>query len=141
MLADGDYAKAQLLSRPYKGIDWRHWRDWLLKASGLDQPRELSNRPVGFHLMFAEQLASRKEILPEALEVLKVWLRDLVICKFHPPKIINQDLADTIDKASQNESVSALIAKFETIQTAQKSIRGNANARLTLEAMMLKLAG
>ena len=60
--------------------------------------------------------------------------------KFYPEKIINTDLADTIRNVSQTESVSTLIQKIETIQTAQKSIRGNSNARLTLEAMMLKMA-
>lgn len=140
VLANGDYAKALVLSRPFKGTDWNHWRNWLLNASGLKQPGELSQRPIGFQLMFAEQLASNKEILLDALEVLKAWLRDLVIFKFCPEKIINTDLADTIRNVSQTESVSTLILKIETIQTAQKSIRGNSNARLTLEAMMLKMA-
>ena len=140
VLANGDYAKALLLSRPFKGTDWNHWRNWLLNASGLKQPGELSKRPIGFQLMFAEQLASNKEILLDALEVLKAWLRDLIIFKFCPEKVINRDLADTIRNVSQTESVSTLILKIETIQTAQKSIRGNANARLTVEAMMLKMA-
>jgi len=140
VLANGDYAKARMLSRPLKGTDWNHWRDWLLNASGLQRPAELSKKPIGFRLMFAEHLAANKDFLMDALEVLNVWLRDLIICKFCPEKIINADLADTIRYVSQNESVSTLLLKIETIQKAQKSIRGNANARLTLEAMMLKLA-
>ena len=139
VLANGDYAKALAYSRPFKGTDWNHWRNWLLDASGLKQPGELSQRPVGLKLMFAEQLAANKEILLDALEVLKAWLRDLVIFKYSPEKIINTDLVDTIRNVSQTESVSTLILKIETIQTAQKSIRGNSNARLTLEAMMLKM--
>ena len=140
VLANGDYAKALVLNRPFKGTDWHHWRHWLLNASGLKRPAEMSKRPIGLQLLFAEQLASNKEILLDALEVLKAWLRDLVIYKFCPEKVINTDLADTIRNVSQTESVSTLILKIETIQTAQKSIRGNANARLTLEAMMLKMA-
>ncbi|MEW6670526.1 MAG: DNA polymerase III subunit delta' [Thermodesulfobacteriota bacterium] len=139
-LANGDYARALFLSRPSKGTDWKRWRRWLLNASGLKQPAQLSKNPIGFRLMFAEQLSSNKEILPDALEILKVWLRDLVICKFCPEKIINTDLADTVRDVSRTESLASLIAKIETIQKAQKSIRANANARLTVEAMMMKLA-
>ena len=140
VLANGDYAKARALSRPFKGVGWNHWRDWLLNASGLNRPGDLSKKPIGFRLMFAEHLAAEKDFLMDALEVLKVWLRDLIVCKFCPEKIINTDLTDTIRSVSQNESVSTLLLKIETIQKTQKSIRGNANARLTLEAMMLKLA-
>ena len=140
VLANGDYAKALALSRPFKGTDWHHWRQWLLDASGLKRPAELSKRPIGHQLLFAERLASNKEILLDALDVLKAWLRDLVIYKFCPEKIINTDLADTIRNVSQTESVSTLMLKIESIQTAQKSIRGNSNARLTLEAMILKMA-
>ena len=140
VMADGDYDKALRLSRPFKGTDWNHWRRWLLKASGLKHPGALSKSPVAVRLMFAEQLASHKEIIQDSLEVLKAWLRDLVIYKFCPEKIINKDFEDTIRNASQNESVSALILKIETIHSTQKSIRGNANVRLALEAMMLKLA-
>jgi len=139
VLAGGDYAKALVFSRPFKGTDWSHWRSWLLQASGLKRPGKLSKKPIGFRLMFAEQLISNKEILLDALEVLKVWLRDLVICKFCPEKIINADLADTILNVSQTESVSTLIQKIEIIQTAQKSIRANGNARLAVESMMLKM--
>jgi len=139
VLANGDYAKALGFSKPFKGTDWHHWRNWLLDASGLKQPSSLSQRPIGLKLMFAEQLAAGREILPDALEVLKAWLRDLVIFKFCPEKIINSDLTDTIRDVSQSESVPTLIQKIEAIQTAQKSIRANSNARLTLEAMMLKM--
>jgi DNA polymerase-3 subunit delta' len=140
VLANGDYAKALLFSQPFKGTDWNHWRNWLLNASGLMQPGELSQRPIGLHLLFAEQLASNKEILLDALEVLKAWLRDLVIFKFCPEKIINTDLADIIRNVSQTESAATFILKIEAIQTAQKSIRANSNARLTLEAMLFKMA-
>ena len=138
-LADGDYTRALLLSRPFKGSDWKHWRNWLLTASGLNQSEEPVKRSMGAQLMFAEQLASNKEIIMDALEILKVWLRDQVIYEFCPEKIINRDLADTVRHVSRNES-SRLISKIETIQRAQKSILANANARLTLETMMLKLA-
>jgi len=139
-LAGGSYNRALSLSRPVKGLDWKQWRGWLLRASGLERPRELSQRPVGSLLVFAEQLASGREILPDALDLLEAWLRDLVVFKFCPEKIINRDLAGTIGSVSPAETVSVLLAKIEALQAARKAIRTNANARLAIEAMMLKMA-
>jgi len=139
-LAAGDTARALVLSKPFRGTDGAHWRRWLLEGSGLQRAEELSQRPIGLQLAFAEQLASRREILPEALEFLKAWLRDLIVFKFCPEKIINRDLAERIREGSKARSVAALIAGVDAIQTAQKSIRANANPRLAVEIMMAKLA-
>jgi DNA polymerase-3 subunit delta' len=139
VLANGSFSKALFLKRPLKQTDWVHWRNWLLSASGLYQPETLSSKPVSFLLAFAEQLTLNKEILVDALAVLKSWLRDLVICKFCPEKIINKDLTDKIQYVSQKVTVASLLSKIDAIQTAQKSIQANANLRLTLDTMIIKL--
>lgn len=141
VLANGSFSKARFLRRPLKQTDWTHWRNWLLSASGLYQPETVSSKPVSFLLAFAEQLALNKEILLDALAVLISWLRDLVICKFCPEKIINKDLADEIQAVSPTVTVASLLSKIDAIQTAQKSIQANANLRLTLDTMIIKLTG
>jgi len=82
-----------------------------------------------------------KEIIQDSLEIIKTYLRDLIIYKYSPEKIINKDLIRKIQYASQKIAVKSLLSKIEAIQTAQKDIRANTNLRLTLEVMMLRLAG
>lgn len=139
-ISNGSLSKALRMKNPVKGSDGSHWVRWLLAASGLDQPEKLEARPIGFQLAFAEQLANNKELLLDALEVMCVWLRDLIVAKFCPEKLMNKDLADTIRGAANSETVISLLSKIDAVRTAQKSIQANANPRLTLESMMLKLA-
>ena len=85
-------------------------------------------------------MAANKDALPDALEVMTSWLRDLVIGKLYPEKILNQDLAAKVQQASQQTSLASLLAKIETIQSARRAIHAGTNLRLAMEAMVLRLA-
>ena len=74
------------------------------------------------------------------MEAMITWLRDLIVCKYDPEKVINADLIDRLQETTQKITIQSLISKIETIQAAQKDIRANSNLRLTLEVMMLRLA-
>ena len=71
--------------------------------------------------------------------MIKPWLKNVVVYKYCPEKIINKDLIDNIQHASQKLTARELIAKIEAIRTAQKGIRAGANLRLILEAMVIQL--
>jgi DNA polymerase-3 subunit delta' len=103
-------------------------------------PGQMSTQPVVSLLAFAAELSKNKEILEDSLDVIKSWLRDVIIYKYCPEKIINNDLIDNIQHAAQKLTARELIAKFEVIGTAQKRIKAGANLRLTLEAMVMQLA-
>ncbi len=135
-LANGSLTKALTINR----TEWIRWRNWLIQASGLAQPASLASRPVGLLLAFAERLCGNKDSLPEALELMKSWLRDLIVYKYNPEKIIHADLKETIGQKSPKSSVTSLLNKIGIIQTAQKDLAANANIRLTLEVMMMRLA-
>jgi DNA polymerase-3 subunit delta' len=120
--------------------DWIQWRNWLIQASGLNQPASLISRPVGLLLGFAEKLAANKTSLFEALEVMKTWLRDLIVSRYNPARVINADLTASIQQTSQTCSVNSLLHKINVIQTAQRDLESNANVRLTVELMMMRLA-
>ena len=135
-MANGSYSKALALL----DADWISHRKWLLNASGLDQPHKLSSRSTFQHLAFAESLTRKKEIIIDSLEILKAWLRDLVIFTYSPEKITNKDLAAHIRSVSQKMVLESLLSKIDIIQSAQKAIQSNANLRLSLEAMMFRLA-
>ena len=130
-MAGGSFPRALHMHR----TNWINRRNWLI--SELDS---LSSVSISRLLAFSEQLAKNKDALPDALEVMKSWLRDLVIGKLYPEKIIHQDLTENVNRASQKMSTTSLLSKFETIQSTQIAIQAGTNLRLAMETMVLKLS-
>ena len=131
LLANGSFSKAIEMNR----MDWIGKRAWLIR-----EMESLTSRPVGLLLAFAEKLSVNKEMLLEALDIMNTWLRDLVICKCCPQKIINKDLHVQIQYGSQKAATPALLSKIEAIQRTRKDIQANANVRLALETLIFRLA-
>ena len=131
-LANGSLSKAILMDQ----ADWIKRRNWLI-----DEVEALPSRSVGPRLAFAERLAKNKDVLADSLEVIKLWLRDLVIYHYDPAKIINRDLVDKIQSASQRMRVESILSKLDAILSAQKNMSANSNLRLTMEVLTFRLAG
>ncbi len=138
-MAQGSYAKALSLVGSTNRINWLNRRNWLIKSIGLDNPQFMSSRPIGLLMAFAARLSQNKDALFDSLEIVKSYLRDLVVYKYYPEKVVNRDLTDTIQNASKKISVKSLLSKIKDIQSAQKDIKANANIRLTLEVLILRL--
>lgn len=140
-MANGSLTRAFALGNS----DWINWRNWILNTMNPDpsdqsgQPGNLFAMPLTMLLAFADRLKKNKDFLFESLEIIKSWLRDIVIYKFCPEKTINKDLIDKIQYASQHIDIKSLLIKIDAIQTAQKDIQSNANLRLTLEMMMMRI--
>jgi len=126
ILANGSVSKAVSMINSISRVNWMSRRIWLI-----NEVESLPAMSMGSRMAFAEKLSNRKEILAESLEVIKFWFRDLVVCKYHPEKIINRDLTDRIQRASQKIKVTSLISKIDDVESAQKNIRANSNLRLT----------
>jgi DNA polymerase-3 subunit delta' len=134
-MAHGSLAKALNMMDPMIGADWITRRIWLV-----DEIESLPSEPVGSLLAFAADLAKKKVLLDDSLDVIKSWFRDLVIYKYYPEKILNKDLVDRIQQASKKMTVASLLEKIDFIRMAQKDIQDNSNLRLTLEVLILRLA-
>ncbi len=130
-MAGGSLSRALHMYR----TNWINRRNWLIRE--LDS---LSSKTISRLLAFSEHLAQNKADLPDALEIMKFWLRDLVIGKFYPEKIIHQDLAENVHQTAQKMSTTSLISKIETIQSTQNAIQAGTNLRLAMETMVLKLS-
>ncbi len=135
-MAGGSLSRARVMSK----TGWMDYRNWLLSASGLDNPGALSLRPINVLLAFAENLSRKKESLPDALEIIKSWLRDLVVCQYNDKKVINTDMTPRLQKIAKRLSTESLLLKIEAIQKVQHNIESNANPRLSLELLMLQFA-
>ena len=134
-IANGSLSKALNMINPMIRVNWINRRIWLI-----NEVESLPSKPVGSLLAFAADLAKRKELLGDSLEMLKSWFRDLVICKYYPEKIINKDLIDRMKPTSRKMTVTSLLEKIDYIRLAQKDIQNNSNLRLTLEVLILRLA-
>ena len=130
-MAGGSLSKALHLFQ----TNWIERRNWLIKE--LDS---LSTDSVNRLLAFGDQLAKNKDDLPDALEVLKSWLRDLIVAKIYPGEIPTHDMASYRQQISENMSITSLLSKFETIQSTQNAIQSGTNLRLAMESMVLKLS-
>jgi len=135
IMANGSVSKAVSMISSINRVNWINRRIWLI-----NEVESLPASSIGSRMAFAEKLSKRKEILVESLEVIKFWFRDLVVCEYHPEKIINRDLKDRIQRASEKMKVASLISKIDDIQSAQKNIQANTNLRLTLEVLIMRLA-
>jgi len=134
-MSKGSFSKAIYMAEANNNKGLIYLRNWLI-----DEVDSLTSKPIGSLLAFAAKLSKNKEMLPESLEIIKSYLRDLIICKYCPEKIINTDLSNKIQSLSQKTTIKALLSKIKDIDTARKNIEANANLRLTLEILIMRLA-
>jgi DNA polymerase-3 subunit delta' len=130
-MANGSYFRAQSMARG----NWLKRRKWLL-----DEIEALSLQNAGRLLALAEKLSREKQAISDSLEIIKVWFRDLMISRYDPGKIVNQDLASKIKIAAAKTALPALLSKVNAVQQVQNRLAANTNLRLTLEGLLLQLA-
>ncbi|MBU1168151.1 MAG: DNA polymerase III subunit delta' [Proteobacteria bacterium] len=136
-MANGSIGKALILSEKTnssKGLF--SFRKWL--ADEIELCKDSTSLTSG--LLFAEKLSSKKDFALNALDVMISLMRDLVIYKFSPDKILNRDLEQSIARISYRFSVPDLLLMNAHIQRAQKNIQANAALRLSLEIMAFNLS-
>ncbi len=130
-MAKGSISKAQMMIKD----NWLQHRNWVI-----DEMDRLSQQPIARLFALAEKLSKQERPLSESLEIIKVWLRDLIVGQYAAAKIINRDFADKIETASQKNKLTDLLSKVEAVQKTQNRLAANTNLRLTMESLLIKLA-
>jgi DNA polymerase-3 subunit delta' len=89
-----------------------------------------------------ESLPSQRESLQLILEMSKTLLRDLIVVKVlkKGSRLIHSDLVEEMEEMAGRWNLSSLLRRMEALHKASQAIKGNANTRLSLEAMMLSWA-
>ncbi len=89
-----------------------------------------------------ESFPSQRENLHLILEVAKTLLRDLILIQTtgDQTKLIHSDLTEEIEQIAKQWETPHLLNRMDLLHHATWAIKGNANMRLTLEAMMLSWA-
>lgn len=137
LLANGSIAKTRSLVES----GWMKRRKWVLDMLSADQTQDAVRGlgSVDLRLAFSEKLSNNKDDILDALEIVKSWYRDLMIYPLAPENIMNKDKLAEIRNTSQQTDVRSLLSQYEAVQTAQELIEANANPRLTIDVMMMRL--
>lgn len=85
----------------------------------------------------AEEAATLKEELPELLDLLRTWYRDLLLAGSTQP--LNQDLAFTWGAARQRWPEPELFARLARIDRAKRELARNCNRALVCEVLFFGL--
>ena len=128
-MANGSISKAMAMSND----QWINQRNWLIH-----ELEALGSRSVRGVMAFAEKLSSKKDTLPDTLEVILTWLRDLWVVRTDPEKIINIDRMDGVRSNSGRVPPTSLLAMMDAVQRAQKELQTHTNPRLMMETLMLQ---
>ncbi|BBO82145.1 DNA polymerase III subunit delta' [Desulfosarcina ovata] len=134
-LCGGSYTRALTLIDPR----WQKRRAWVIETLN-----RLATQPSGSvrgWLAFSEKLAAKKDLIEEWLEIITMWLRDLLVAGVDPIRVLNQDRLGTLTTAAGQVGRARLLEQIDAVDDARVALRSNTNARLTLDAMVLKMAG
>ncbi|MDP6126662.1 MAG: DNA polymerase III subunit delta' C-terminal domain-containing protein [Dehalococcoidales bacterium] len=142
--------KARLLARLSHGcLGWAvsaALDDNLVKqrGEGLDKWLDIINGDAEERFTYAAQLATQfgrnRGLVHQRLDLWLEWWRDLLLVKVGSgDSITNIDRLDLLTDMSGGFSLARIRAFIQSIRTAAKQLRQNANARLVLEVLMLDI--
>ncbi len=129
-IAGGSYSRAVSMYQD----SWVARRQWIVR-----EITTLEQQSAVQRMVLAEQLAALKSSLPDALECILHFYRDLLVWRYHPGQIINRDLEAEIAQAAAGLGAGELIDRIRATQEAFKRLKANANPRLTMETLLLQL--
>lgn len=114
--------------------------NWPGRSKALEVVQRLPQMNKSYALALAEELAADRTEAAEILEIILLWFRDLLVYHYTANKdlLINQDMVDKIAEKSWY-GPSELTAILEEIKQAREKILANANTKITLEVLMLKI--
>lgn len=135
-LSGGSLGKALTLDR-----DIMEWRNELITKLG-----GLRRNSASDILSLTEHVSSGgsqddTERLELGFRFILLWLRDLALAKIGSDKLANSDLSESIKKVALKWDINDLLERQRHVEKAWYDIvRANANTKLVLENLFLKLA-
>ncbi|MFO8111423.1 MAG: DNA polymerase III subunit delta' [Desulfosalsimonadaceae bacterium] len=116
--------------------------DWILhhRRRVIEQMEIIFRKAAGQDLCFSEMLAQDRKKLGFSLEIMKSWLRDLAVSQYFPEKVCNRDIRGQLAALAKTVDMDGLIEKTDAVWQAERAVKTNANARLAIEAMMMRLS-
>jgi DNA polymerase-3 subunit delta' len=134
-LCGGSYTRARMLMDKR----WLRRREWIIEV--LTRRLTGGESDVRTWLGFAEILARKKDLIEESLEIVKMWLRDVLVAGCDPTHLLNRDRREALSTTAECIGRGQLLEQIDAVDDAAAALRSNANVRLTLDAMVLRMAG
>ncbi len=135
-LCGGSFTRAQRLIESR----WLNRRDWIIRAMGSQMAND-GAADIRAWLAWSEILAKKKDLVEESLEIITMWLRDILVFGTDPQRVLNQDRLEALSVAAKQVSQAQLLQQIDAVDRALAALRSNTNVRLTLDAMALQMAG
>ena len=134
-LSGGSYTRAQARIEG----SWLQRREWIGRA--LADLMDATGAPdIRMWLALAERLAKKKDLIEDSLEIITMWLRDILVAGCDPQRVLNRDQIAWLKQLAGQIDRQTLLAQIDAVETAKRALRANTNARLTLDAMVLRMA-
>ncbi|MDL2268752.1 DNA polymerase III subunit delta' [Desulfosarcina sp. OttesenSCG-928-G17] len=134
-LCGGSYTRAKTLL----DLGWQSRRNWVIRV--MDRLTGDRDTDLRAWLLFSEKLAARKEWIEDTLDTLLMWLRDLVVADIDPSQVLGRDPLSHCRDSAPKKHLKHRLRQMEAVLEAKAALLANANARLTLDAMLLKMIG
>jgi DNA polymerase-3 subunit delta' len=99
-----------------------------------------SVRDIGTLFNASERLAAEKEGLPQILDLLTTFLRDILLLRVGSNELVNRDLADLVEREAERHPPELVMELLDHVRTARQALQRNVNARLALDVLLMRLA-
>ena len=86
----------------------------------------------------AEEFAADKEGLPELMELLLSFLRDILIYRSTPEALVNTDLKQLVAREAARRSEAQVMELIDQLMAMRRMFVRNVNARLALEVFFMR---
>jgi len=89
----------------------------------------------------AEKLADDKERLPDILDILQGFYRDLLLFLLGRPQneLVNIDLLEKIQRTAARETTASILPKLEAIVSCRRALERNVNKQLAMDVLLMRL--
>lgn len=121
----------------------------LVDADAVGHRDEWIDRFVALHrqapdevLATAATMAEDKARMPVVLDLLRLWIRDVLLVRAgaSPDLLTNRDHGEALAAQAARRSEERLLADLDLVAETERAVRGNVNARLAAERLLLRLA-
>jgi DNA polymerase-3 subunit delta' len=107
----------------------------------LERLRALSLTDIAPLFTAGEELAADREGAADRLEVLASLLRDVLLIQGGRGDVVNRDLLPLLEDEAGRLTREKTIERIGQVMEARQAILRNANPRLTMDVLLMRLAG
>jgi len=111
------------------------------RTSLLERLRTLSLSDTAPLFAAAEEMAANREEAMEQLEVLASLLRDVLLIQGGSDAVVNRDILPLLENEAARLSRERNLERINHTMEARQALMRNANPRLTLDVLLMRLAG